>query len=71
MYARLGDDLLVGKIRIAFYFNARNIIFLGMVVIHFDPLRPDKGRRKQQSQKGQDPSYSHFHSINVQIYPII
>ena len=70
---RLVDDLLLAEHRIALDRNPRDDIFLRMVVVHLDSvvLRPGYGRRKQQSQKGQNPSYFHFHSINVQIYPII
>ena len=71
--ACLIDDLLLSEDRVALDRNPRDDIFLRMVVVHFDPaiLRPDQRRRKKQSQKGQNPSNSHFHSINIQIYPII
>ena len=67
----LGDDLLVAEIGVARHGQATDIVCSRMGIIHFDPLRPAEDRCEQQRQKSQNPSYSHFHSINVQIYPII
>ena len=71
--AGLGDDLLGVEIGIARHGQSTDVVCSRMGIIHFDPrpLRPAQDRHKQQGQKGQNPTNSHLHSINVQIYPFI
>ena len=75
MHPGLVDDLLLAEHHVPLDGNPCDDVFLRMVVVHFHPafLGPgDKGRQKQ-GQKGQDPSYSHIHSIkcaNIPFYLI-